>query len=325
MKIVFFGNPSFSSHILDSINNKYNVLATVCSADSMQGRGKKIKPQPVKIKSDELNITNYQPHNLEDIKFIKKLENLNADLFIVVAFRKLPEIIWKLPKYGCINLHTSLLPNYKGAAPINWVLINGEEKTGLSTFFLNNKIDSGNIILQEEIDLDNNITAASLHNIMLKNGAKLILDSIMCINKKSIGIKQINNKSYSFAPKLNKEILKIDWSKSANEIHNLIRGLSPILENNNIIKDVSICPSSWFYLVIENEKKIRIKLLLSRLTISEHSMPIGKLLTDNKSKLKVAVIDGFINILKLQAEGKKPMSIKDFLSGYNIKDSFTAR
>jgi methionyl-tRNA formyltransferase len=324
MKIIFFGNPSFSSHILESINNKVNVIATVSSRDSVQGRGRKIKPQPVKMKSNALNIINFQPHNLEDIKFIKKLENLNADLFIVVAFRKLPEIIWKLPKYGCINLHTSLLPNYKGAAPINWVLINGEVKTGLSTFFINNKIDSGNIILQEEINLDNEITAASLHNIMLRKGAKLVLDTMMCINKRSLGIKQINNKSYSLAPKLNKGILKIDWNKSANEIHNLIRGLSPVLENNNIIKDVSICPSSWFYLVIENEKKIRIKLLLSRFSISKHSMPIGSLLTDNKSKLKVAVIDGFISILKLQAEGKKPMSIKNFLSGNNIKDSFTA-
>tara|TARA_B100000902_G_scaffold70377_1_gene76128 strand:+ start:9884 stop:10861 length:978 start_codon:yes stop_codon:yes gene_type:complete len=324
MKIIFFGNPSFSSHILESINNKFNVIATVSSKDSVQGRGREIKPQPVKIKSNELNIINIQPHNLEDINFIKKLENLNADLFIVVAFRKLPEIIWKLPKYGCINLHTSLLPNYKGAAPINWVLINGEEKTGLSTFFINNKIDSGDIILQEEINLNNEITAASLHNIMLRKGANLILDTIMCINKRSLGIKQINNKSYSLAPKLNKEILKIDWNKSANEIHNLIRGLSPVLENNNIIKDVSICPSSWFYLVIENEKKIRMKLLQSRFSISKHSMAIGSLLTDNKSKLKVAVIDGFISILKLQAEGKKPMSIKDFLSGNNIKDSFTA-
>ena len=324
MKIVFFGNPSFSAHILKSINNKYNVIATVSSRDSVQGRGRKIKSQPVKIKSNELNIINFQPYSLEDLKFEKKIENLNADLFIVVAFRKLPEIIWKLPKYGCINLHTSLLPNYKGAAPINWVLINGEDKTGLTTFFINNKIDSGNIILQEIINLDNKITAASLHNIMLDKGAKLILETIICLNKGTVGVKQINNNSYALAPKLNKEIFKIDWKKPANEIHNLIRGLSPVLEDNNIVKDVSICPSSWFYLFVGKEKKIRVKLLLSRFSLSKHSMPIGSLLTDNKSKLKVAVIDGYINILKLQAEGKKPMSINNFLSGINIKNSFTA-
>ena len=175
MKIIFFGSPPFSAYILEQLHINFNVVAVVCPPDNEKGRGRKINAPAVKQKAEELKIEVLQPKNLKAESFVTALKNLNADLFIVVAFRMLPEIVWKMPKFGCVNLHTSLLPNYKGAAPINWVLINGEKQTGITTFFINDKIDEGNILLQEKIELDGKITAASLHNIMMKNGTVLLI------------------------------------------------------------------------------------------------------------------------------------------------------
>ena len=324
MKIIFFGSPPFSAYILEQLHINFNVVAVVCPLDNEKGRGRKITAPAVKQKAEELKIEVLQPENLKAESFVTALKSLNADLFIVVAFRMLPEIVWKMPKFGCVNLHTSLLPNYKGAAPINWVLINGEKQTGITTFFINDKIDEGNILLQEKIELDGKITAASLHNIMMKNGTNLLLETIE--NLKNNSIKEIIQKAKSsdkIAPKLNKGLLRIDWNKSSIEIHNLIRGLSPCLEDNTILKDVAICPSAWFYLLVENEKQLRVKLLLSNLEKIEHSSEIPSIVTDNKTHLKIVIKDGFISILKLQIEGKKAMDIKSFLAGFQMENSFT--
>ena len=178
MKIIFFGTPPFSAYILEKLQSSYNVVAVVCPPEKEKGRGRKMIAPSVKLKAQEINIKVLQPNNLNDSYFIEELENLNADLFIVVAFRMLPEIVWRIPKKGCVNLHTSLLPNYRGASPINRVLINGETQTGITTFFINENMDRGNIILQEKIELDNKITAANLHNIMMENGADLLLETI---------------------------------------------------------------------------------------------------------------------------------------------------
>ena len=193
MKIIFFGSPPFSAYILEQLHINFNVVAIVCPLDNEKGRGRKITASAVRQKAEELKIEVLQPENLKAESFVTALKNLNTDLFIVVAFRMLPEIVWKMPKFGCVNLHTSLLPNYKGAAPINWVLINGEKQTGITTFFINDKIDEGNILLQEKIELDGKITAASLHNIMMKNGTNLLLETIE--NLKHNSIKEIVQKA----------------------------------------------------------------------------------------------------------------------------------
>ena len=325
MKIVFFGTPPFSAYILEKLHASINVVAVVCPPDREKGRGRKIISPSVKLKAQELNIKVLQPNNLNDSSFIASLQNLNADLFIVVAFRMLPEIVWRIPKKGCVNLHTSLLPNYRGAAPINRVLINGEKQTGITTFFINNKIDEGNILLQEKIELNNKITAAILHNIMMENGADLLLETIDKIaDNKAEQVEQNIALTDKTAPKINKELLQIDWSQSVTKIHDLIRGLSPCLNDDTLLKDVAICPSAWFYLLTENAKQIRVKLLLSDFEVEINSLEIGSIVTDNKTHLKIAVKDGFISILKLQMEGKKAMDIKSFLAGFQIKNNFLA-
>ena len=193
---------------------------------------------------------------MENEKFISYLKTLEADLFVVVAFRKLPKSIWTLPKYGTINLHTSLLPNYRGAAPINRVLINDEKVTGLTTFFIDEKIDCGEIISQEKINLSDNTTAAQLHNIMMKKGSELLNKTIDLIHNNNFSkFKQENKLAEKEIKKLTKELTKINWKNDAKEIHNLVRGLSPFLSENEILKDISICPSAGFILQTKMEKR----------------------------------------------------------------------
>jgi methionyl-tRNA formyltransferase len=247
MKIIFFGTPTFASTVLESIIKKNTVIATVTAPDKRKGRGKKIQESAVKKVSNENNITCFQPTNLKDEDFNKQIQKLKADLFIVIAFRMLPKLIWTIPKLGTINLHTSLLPNYRGAAPINWVIINGEKTTGITTFFINENIDQGKIILNKEIKLPKNITAAMLHNLLITHSKELINETIeLFINKNVISVSQENSQTIKIAPKLSKELCRINWSESINSINNKIQGLSPLLENNQILKDVSICPSAWF-------------------------------------------------------------------------------
>ena len=323
MKIVFFGTPHFAATNLNAlINAGYDIAGIVCPPDSKKGRGKQLKPCAVKEVGIENNIPVLQPLKLRDDDFIHQLKSLNADLFVVVAFRMLPQSVWDLPNKGTINLHTSLLPNYRGAAPINWVLINGEKETGITTFFIDQQIDSGAIIKQEKIKLTETTTAAELHNTLMHKGSELLINTLESIKKNTVcHQKQESNLAISEAPKITKELLKIDWNKSANEIHNLVRGLSPYLDNNTKLKDIAICPSAWFILKDDKGIQRRIKLHLSKV-ISNNSNKLLSIETDNKSYFHINTNKNAIAILNLQAEGKNPMTIQQFLQGNKVNKNF---
>jgi methionyl-tRNA formyltransferase len=323
MKIVFFGTPHFAATNLNAlINAGYDIVGIVCPPDSKKGRGKQLRPCAVKEVGIENNIPVLQPLKLRDDDFIHQLKSLNADLFVVVAFRMLPQSVWSLPSKGTINLHTSLLPNYRGAAPINWVLINGEKETGITTFFIDQQIDSGAIIKQEKIILTDKTTAAELHNTLMNKGSDLLINTLNSIkNNTVIQQDQEHNSAMLEAPKLTKELLKIDWNKTANEIHNLVRGLSPFLDNNTKLKDVAICPSAWFILQDNKGIQKRIKLHLSEI-VSNNSDKLLSIKTDNKTYLHIITNKNAIAILNLQAEGKNPMTIQQFLQGNKINDNF---
>ena len=324
MRIVFFGTPYFAATNLNLlINAGHDIVTIVSPPDSRKGRGKQLKPCAVKEVGIENNIPVLQPLKLKNENFIEKLKSLNADLFVVVAFRMLPKSVWSLPKKGTINLHTSLLPNYRGAAPINWVLINGEKETGVTTFFIDQQIDSGAIIQQEKIKLTNKTTAAELHNTLMNKGSNLLINTLNSIKNNSVNQSpQQHNTTMLEAPKLTKEILKIDWTKSAKEIHNLVRGLSPFLDNNTKLKDVSICPSAWFILQDYNGNQKRIKVHLSEV-INMQSDDALCIKTDNKTYLHIITTENAIAILNLQAEGKNPMTIQQFLQGNKINENYT--
>ena len=315
MKIICFGTPSFTSEIIKNIERCNDIVCIVTTEDTQKGRGKKILPSDVKKTAFELDIPILQPNKLDDKEFIEKLKKYNADLFLVIAFRKLPKVVWELPKKGTINLHTSLLPEYRGAAPINWVLINGENKTGVTTFFINEKIDQGDIILQKKINLDHNITAGQLHNLMIHDGIKIVNKTINLIDENNVQlIYQSKKDEFKAAPKLNKELQKINWQKSIIEIHNKIRGLSPFIDQNTMLKDVSICPCAWFFL---NSKRVKIQ----KSSIVEIVNKERYLDTDNKNYLNVNFKNKALSLEIIQPEGKKPMNIKQFLQGNKIDSS----
>lgn len=323
MKIIFFGTPNFAATNLQYlIGHNFNITAVVTLPDSKKGRGRKLKSSAVKETAIKNNITVLQPEKLRDDNFLNKLKNLNANLFVVVAFRMLPEILWNIPSKGTINLHTSLLPNYRGAAPINWVLINGEKETGITTFFINGEIDSGAIISQERTELTNDMTAARLHNILMDNGNKLLTKTLQKISNNTVKQKkQVLTSKMRAAPKLTKDLLRINWNKSAEEIHNLIRGLSPFIDNDTKLKDISICPSAWFFIENNRGKKKRIKIHFSKIVIS-NTLDLLKIETDNKTYLHIGAKKDKISILNLQAEGKKPMTIQQFLKGNKITENY---
>ncbi len=319
MKIVFFGTPFFAAENLQCLlNNGEEIVAVVTPPDSKKGRGKILKSCAVKETALENNLLVLQPEKLRSNDFINNLNHLNAELFIVVAFRMLPEAVWKIPKKGTINLHASLLPNYRGAAPINWTLINGEKETGISTFFINERIDSGAILVQKKVKLTENTTAAQLHNILINKGNDILIESLYNIKNNNINpIIQEEIENTTKAPKLTKELLKINWKKSANDIHNLVRGLSPFLDNSTTLKDISICPSAWFMLECHNGKQKRIKVHLTKIVKSE-SNNILQIKSDNKNYLHISTNKDIVSIIMLQVEGKKPITIQQFLQGNKI-------
>ena len=315
MKIVFFGTPDFSSQILKKILNGNEIVSIVTAEDSQKGRGKKFQFPDVKKTGIELNIPVFQPKNLKDDKFVEKLKKFNADIFLVIAFRKLPKKVWQIPKKGTINLHTSFLPDYRGAGPINWVLINGEKHTGISSFFINDKIDQGDIILQKKISIDKNMTAAQLHNQMIIDGIEITNKTIELIRNNTLKIKiQNQSEKYKKAPKINKELLRINWGQSIYQIHNKIRGLSPFLDYNELLQDVSICPCAWFYL---NNKRIKIQ----KSSICEKINDSKIIDTDNKTYLNINFSEKALSLEMIQIEGKKPMQIKQFLQGNKINEN----
>jgi methionyl-tRNA formyltransferase len=322
MRIVFFGTPYFAATNLKVlISEGYNILTLVTPPDSRKGRGKQLKPCAVKEVGIANNIPILQPLKLKSDDFIEKLRSFNADLFIVVAFRMLPELVWRIPTKGTINLHTSLLPNYRGSAPINWVLINGDKETGITTFFIDKQIDAGAIIQQEKIQLTDKTTAAELHNTLMNKGNNLLIKTLNAIkNDSATQTPQQYSKNILEAPKLTKELLKIDWNKSAVDIHNLVRGLSPFLNNNTMLKDIAICPSAWFFLEDNANNQKRIKIHLTEVIKSE-SNDLLRIKTDNKTYLHIITNKDVIAILNLQVEGKNYMTIQQFLQGNKITEN----
>ena len=314
MRIIFFGTPNFAANNLTAlIKEGHEIAAIVTAPDSKKGRGKKLQATAVKEIGINNNIPVLQPKNLKDEIFINALKDINAEVFVVVAFRMLPESVWSIPQKGTLNLHTSLLPNYRGAAPINWVLINGEKHTGITTFFIDHKIDSGAIILQEEIPLSNRITAATLHNILMNKGSELLIKTLETIKKRTVVTKvQEYTSIMQEAPKITKKLCKIDWSKSAESIHNLVRGLSPFLDENTLLKDVAICPSAWFLL---DGKRVKLQSTELIREPNEQHLIID---SDNKNYLSILLEDGALAIKQLQIEGKKSMTIRKFLQGNKI-------
>ncbi len=303
------GTPDFAVEPLKKlVENKYNIVGVITNPDKPAGRGQKIQESAVKKYASSQNLKILQPEKFRNEDFLKELKDLNADLQIVVAFKMLPEIVWNMPKIGTFNLHTSLLPQYRGAAPINWAIINGDSKTGITTFFLKHEIDTGNIIFQQEIKINDDDNAGIIHDKLMYAGSDLVIKTVDAIIEDNYP--QINQNELiepgtetKHAPKIFKQDCKINWEADINSIHNLIRGLSPY-------------PASWTELISKNNELIQVKIYKSEKELCNHSHFIGEIISDQKTYLKVAVKDGFINITELQQAGKKRLHIKDFLRGF---------
>ncbi|KLT70907.1 MULTISPECIES: methionyl-tRNA formyltransferase [unclassified Flavobacterium] len=308
LRIIFMGTPEFAVGILDTIiKNNYDVVGVITAADKPAGRGQKIKYSAVKEYALENNLTLLQPTNLKDEGFLAELKALNANLQIVVAFRMLPKVVWEMPSLGTFNLHASLLPNYRGAAPINWAIINGETKTGVTTFFIDDKIDTGAMILNSEIAIDPAENAGHLHDRLMLLGSQTVVDTLQVIEKGNvITTIQEDNAEIKTAYKLNKENCKIDWTKSGEEINNLIRGLSPY-------------PAAWCFLNDKNEE-LSIKIYEAKLVSEPHSYEAGSLIS-SKKEIKIAIKEGFIQLLSLQLPGKKRMQVAELLNGITFSEA----
>jgi methionyl-tRNA formyltransferase len=302
LRIVFMGTPEFAVGILDTIlQNKYEVVGVITAADKPAGRGQKIKYSAVKEYALDNNLSLLQPTNLKDESFLTELKALNANLQIVVAFRMLPKVVWEMPSLGTFNLHASLLPNYRGAAPINWAIINGENKTGVTTFFIDDKIDTGAMILNAETPIAQNESAGELHDRLMLLGSETVINTLALIEKGNVVTTvQQDDSEIKTAYKLNKENCKIDWTKPAAEIHNLIRGLSPY-------------PAAWCYISDKGEEW-NVKIYEAIPILESHSLPIGQLLC-SKKEMKIAVANGFIQIESIQFPGKKKMKTAELLNG----------
>ncbi len=305
LRIVFMGTPEFATHSLRLlIESGYNVVGVITAPDRPSGRGQKINYSSVKEYAVEKGLYLMQPTNLKDSDFIEELKTLKADIQVVVAFRMLPEIIWNMPSIGTLNLHASLLPKYRGAAPINWAIINGENESGVTTFFIEKEIDTGNIILQEKVSIEKDDNAGQLHDKLMDVGGKLVCKTIDKISKGTTDGTSQKGKATQ-APKIFKKDCKINWTDSLEDIHNFIRGLSPY-------------PTAWTF--IDEEQKKNIKVFKSSIEKVSHSERVGKIFTDGKNELKVAVNGGYIHLHEIQLSGKKKMKTNDFLRGYRFDE-----
>lgn len=308
LRIVFMGTPDFAVATLKGlIEHGYNIVGVITAPDKPAGRGQQISTSSVKQYALTKNLHILQPTNLKDPEFIKELKALNANLQIVVAFRMLPEVVWNMPKYGTFNLHASLLPNYRGAAPIHWAIINGETQTGVTTFFIDEKIDTGAIIHQESIAIAPNETVGSLHDKLMLLGSDLVLKTVKSIENHTVTTTvQPQSGDLKTAYKLNKDNCKIDWDKPLDDIYNKIRGLNPF-------------PAAWCYLK-NDEEELTIKLFKVSKELCQHSHEIGQLLV-SKSEMKVAVKDGYLLVHEIQLPGKRKMDIKSLLNGFHFSEN----
>lgn len=302
MKIVFMGTPDFAVASLKALSdNGFNIVGVVTAADKPAGRGQKINESAVKKYAVEHGLKVLQPVKLKDPDFLKDLSSLNADLQVIVAFRMLPEQVWNMPPKGTINLHASLLPQYRGAAPINWAIINGEKESGVSTFFLKQEIDTGDLLFAERVEIGESDTAGDLHDKLMATGAQLLVRTVKAIVQGEYKeLPQPASADLKSAPKIFKEDCLVNWNQPAEKVYNFIRGLSPY-------------PTAFTYL---NDKSLKIFGASSEQTNSG-SKP-GTFITDNKTYLKFACTDGFIAVTDLQLEGKKRMKIDEFLRGIKL-------
>jgi len=306
LRIVFMGTPDFAVGILDTIyKNNYEIAAVITAPDKPAGRGQKLNQSAVKIYAQEKGLNILQPTNLKSEDFLTELKALNANLQIVVAFRMLPKAVWDMPELGTFNLHASLLPDYRGAAPINWAIINGEEKTGVTTFFIDEKIDTGAIILKKETEIAANETAGELHDKLMVLGAETVIDTLKLIESNNVKTILQPVEDGKTAYKLNRENCRIDFSKPGKEVYNLIRGLNPY-------------PSAYTILV-DGENEWNIKLHDVTFLEEKHDYSPGKFLTTKKT-IQIAIPDGFIEILSIQFPGKKKMKTAELLNGMQFSD-----
>jgi len=326
LRIIFMGTPEFAVASLDAlVKSKFNIVGVVTAPDKPAGRGLKVNESAVKKYAVRHNLRVLQPEKLKNPEFLNELRLLNADLQIVVAFRMLPEIVWNMPSMGTVNLHASLLPNYRGAAPINWAVINGEKETGVTTFKLQHEIDTGNILMQESFPIGDDETAGELHDRMKEIGARVLVETVSrlaegtlketpqsAIGNEQLAIENsqisethspltIHHSPFKHAPKITTQICQIDWTKSVDEIHNLIRGLSPYPAAFTELGDQTIK-------IFKSEKELAIPT----------SKP-GRWESNGKTYLKFAAKDGYIHVKDVQLEGKKRMNVEDFLRGYRFK------
>ncbi len=312
MRIVYMGTPEFAVEPLKLLlENNYNVVGVITVPDKPAGRGQQIQQSAVKKFALENGLTILQPERLKDERFLQQLNQLKADLQIVVAFRMLPEVVWNMPSLGTFNLHASLLPKYRGAAPINWAVMNGEKETGASTFFLRHEIDTGKIIFQEKVAIGEDETAGDLHDKLMHIGAQLVIKTVQAIEKgdyPQIDQSQlvVADTILKNAPKLFKEDCRIDWSQTTAEIHNHIRGLSPY-------------PAAFTDFISPEGKAFSVKIFKSKKEGITTHLPSGSIITDSRNYLKIAVKDGCISLEELQLAGKKKMPVNEFLRGFMLK------
>lgn len=312
LRIVYMGTPDFAVESLRClVEGGYNVVGVITMPDKPAGRGHKIQFSPIKQYALDNNLPLLQPERLKDEDFIEALREWKADLQIVVAFRMLPEVVWAMPRLGTFNLHASLLPQYRGAAPINWAVINGETETGITTFFLQHEIDTGKVIQQVRIPIADTDNVEVVHDKLMMLGGKLVLETVDAILEDRIRPipqeEMIQPDELRSAPKIFKETCRIDWTGKVKQIYDFIRGLSPY-------------PAAWTELHNDNEAPLMLKIFETEKIIKDHSFNAGTLITDGKNNLQIAVTDGFISIKSLQLAGKKRLGIEEFLRGFKYSE-----
>ena len=316
IRIAYFGTPEFAASQLEAILKAgYEVAVVVTMPDKPAGRGRKIQYSDVKKTALEHNLPLLQPEKLKDPMFLEQLASFQANLFIVVAFRMLPAVVWQMPELGTFNLHASLLPQYRGAAPINFAIINGETETGLTTFFLNEEIDMGAVIMREKVAIRPDETAGELHDELMVLGNQVVVETLKKIEKGEVCAlpqdEMTEGQPLKPAPKISKEFCNVDWSQDCQTVYNHIRGLSPY-------------PAAHTSILSENGEVIELKIFSSVIEHCLPEVPVGSVVTDNKKYLKIALKDGFIHLTQVQQAGKKAMPIADFLRGTQLLGSWKA-
>lgn len=302
MRIIFMGTPEFAVPSLGILlDNGYDIVGVITAVDKFGGRGnKRLIESAVKKFARTKGLKILQPKNLKAPEFLKELTDLKPDLQVVVAFRMLPEVVWDLPTIGTFNLHGSLLPKYRGAAPINWAIIKGEKETGVTTFFIKREIDTGDLLFQEKMGIGENETAGEVHDRMMQLGAKVVLKSVRAIESGTYELKPQNHELATKAPKIFHETCEINFEQTTEQVHDFIRGLSPY-------------PAAWTRL-----NDLQLKIFRTQKEHGSHDFPAGKFVTDNRTYLKITTNDGFVNVLELQLQGRKRMEVKAFLNGYEF-------